>query len=275
MRIETSSRTELMHRMLSLAVTVLSVLAVSCQDSSAGDARADSARFEVVRSMPHDPTAYTQGLVFEADGFIESTGVRGQSTLRRVTLESGEIQIRVPLPEDRFAEGIAALGNHVYQLTWTSGVGYVYDRTSLALVDSFTYAGEGWGLTTDGTSLIMSDGSAAIDFVDPATYGVTRSITVRSDGAPLSSINELEWIDGEIWANIYQSNWIVRIDPATGDVLRWIDASDLVPAEKRGSADDVLNGIAHDPATNRLFLTGKRWPVVYEVRVVDGSPGTT
>lgn len=261
--------------MLSIAVTVLAVLAASCQDGSVGDARADSARFEIVRRMPHDPTAYTQGLVFEAGGFIESTGVRGQSTLRRVTLETGEVLARVTLPEDRFGEGIAALGDRIYQLTWTSGVGYSYDRASLALADSFTYSGEGWGLTTDGTSLIMSDGSATIDFIDPTTFSVTRSITVRSEGAPLSSINELEWIGGEIWANIYQSNWIVRIDPATGDVLRWIDAADLVPPEKRGNADDVLNGIAHDPATNRLFVTGKRWPVLYEVRVVGGAGNTS
>lgn len=264
-----------MFRMFSLAVTVLALsAAAACQGGSSDGARADSARLEIVRSLPHDPSAYTQGLVFEGDGFIESTGVRGQSTLRRVTLETGAVTTRVDLPQDRFGEGVAALDDRVFQLTWTSGVGYIYDRRTLTLADSFTYAGEGWGLTTDGTSLIMSDGSATIDFLDPATFAVTGSITVRSDGAPLSSINELEWIDGEIWANVYQSNWIVRIDPRTGDVLRWIDATDLVPPEKRGNADDVLNGIAHDPATNRLFVTGKRWPVLYEVRVV-GGPGET
>lgn len=260
--------------MISIAVAVLALsAATACQSGSTGDERADSARLEVVRRLPHDPSAYTQGLVFEGDGFIESTGVRGQSTIRRVTLETGDVLTRVSLPEDRFGEGVAALGDRIFQLTWTSGIAYVYDRSSLALVDSLTYSGEGWGLTTDGTSLIMSDGSATIDFVDPATFSVTSSITVRSDGAPLSSINELEWIDGEIWANVYQSNWIVRIDPATGEVRSWIDAAALVPPEKRGNADDVLNGIAHDPATNRLFVTGKRWPVLYEVRVVE--PGAT
>jgi glutamine cyclotransferase len=265
-----------MHRMFSIVVTVLALsAAAACQNGTTADTRADSARFEVVRRLPHDPSAYTQGLVFEGDGFIESTGVRGQSTLRRVTMETGDVVLRVSLPEDRFGEGVALLGDRVYQLTWTSGVGYIYDRTTLAYADSFAYSGEGWGLTTDGTSLIMSDGSATIDFLDPATFAVTGSITVRSDGAELSSINELEWIDGEIWANVYQSNWIVRIDPRTGDVLRWIDATDLVPPEKRGNADDVLNGIAHDAATNRLFVTGKRWPVLYEVRVVGGPDGAS
>jgi glutamine cyclotransferase len=262
------------RRGLPIMLTALLVLpaALACQ-SPGGDVRANGARLEIVRRLQHDPTAYTQGLVFDNGGFLESTGVRGQSTLRRVVLETGEVVLRVNMPEDRFAEGIAVIGDRIYQLTWTSGVGYTYDRETLAPLDSFQYSGEGWGLTTDGTSLMLSDGSANIDFLDPATFAVTKSITVRSDGSPLSAINELEWIRGEIWANVYQSNWIVRINPETGEVLRWIDASELVPPEKRGNADDVLNGIAHDPEGDRLYVTGKRWNVLYEVRVIEPGGG--
>ncbi|MGH7502170.1 MAG: glutaminyl-peptide cyclotransferase [Longimicrobiales bacterium] len=259
-------------RMLSIAATLLALAAISaCQDTTTGDARADSARFEIVRQYPHDPAAYTQGLVYENGGFLESTGVRGQSTLRRVVLETGEVLVRLEMPEDRFTEGLAVLGDRVYQLTWTAGIGYIYDRETLALVDSFEYSGEGWGLTTDGTSLVMSDGSANLKYIDPATFTVTKTVSVRSAGSPLSAINELEWVRGEIWANVYQSSWIVRIDPATGEVVRWLDAASLVPAEKRGNADEVLNGIAYDSAGDRLFLTGKRWPVLYEVRVVEST----
>lgn len=254
------------------ALVLLELAAIlGCGDGSGSTARQDSSTFEVVRQHPHDRTAYTQGLVFEDSVFLESTGVRGQSTLRRVDVETGRVLQRVDLPAERFGEGVVALGDRVYQLTWTSGTGYIYDRSTLARLDSFSYAGEGWGLTTDGTALIMSDGTDVLRFLDPATFEVTRTLSVHSENAPLSALNELEWIRGEIWTNVYQSNWIVRIDPSTGEVTQWIDGGPLVPPEKRGSTDDVLNAIAYDAAGERIFITGKRWPVLYEVRVAGGG----
>jgi glutamine cyclotransferase len=260
---------------LPLAIVILFMpAALACQNGASDGASADTVRFELVQQLPHDPTAYTQGLLYDGGQFLESTGVRGQSTLRRVALETGQVLTRIDVPEDRFAEGIAVFGDRVFQLTWTSGIGYIYDRETLALRDSFEYSGEGWGLTSNGTSLIMSDGSATLRFLDPQSLDVTRTLTVRSNGAPLSAINELEYIGGEIWANVYQSNYVVRIDVESGNVVRWIDASALVPPDKRGSADEVLNGIAYDPEGDRIFITGKRWPAIYHVRVAEHPTGS-
>ncbi len=221
----------------------------------------------LLESHPHDPGAYTQGLVLHDGVFLESTGLYGQSQLRRVDQATGQVLARAVLPPQRFGEGLARLGDRLYQLTWKSQVGYVYDLATLTLVDSFAYAGEGWGLTTDGTDLIMSNGSATLRFLDPATFAVRREVEVRDGRSPLTKLNELEYVNGEVYANVYQSTWIVRIDPDSGLVRQWLDLASLVPKDKRGSTEDVLNGIAYDPATGRLYVTGKRWPQIFSIRL--------
>ncbi|MFQ5705436.1 MAG: glutaminyl-peptide cyclotransferase [Gemmatimonadales bacterium] len=236
--------------------------------------------YVIVRELPHDTTAYTQGFLYANGHFYESTGLLGLSQLRRVNPGTGEVDAGVSLPADRFGEGLALLEDRLYQLTWKSRVGYVYEAATLALVDSFSYAGEGWGLATDGTSLIMSDGTAQLRFVDPADFQVIRQVAVKDKGLPLSQINELEYVNGELFANIYRSDWIVRIDPRSGEVLGWIDLARLLPESRRTAATDVLNGIAFDDESGHFFLTGKLWPTVFELRfqtvvgdsVVGGKP---
>ena len=241
--------------------------------SSAGCNRQDAEAYTVMARVAHDTTAYTQGLVYAGGQLYESTGLLGQSQVRRVNRTTGRVEAAVPLAADRFGEGLTLLDGKLYQLTWTSRVGYVYDAASLAPLDSFRYDGEGWGLTTDGTALIMSDGTARLRFLDPGTFAVVREVTVRDQGSPLSQINELEYVDGAIFANVYRSDWIVRIDPDSGTVLEWIDLAGLLPARERTPTTDVLNGIAWDASTGRLLVTGKRWPWLYELRLTSGGPG--
>jgi len=243
------------------------------------DARSDSASaptptaaaktygYEVVHAYPHDATAFTQGLVFLNGEFLESTGLNGQSTLRRVELATGRVLQQVRVPAEYFAEGMTVLGGKIYQLTWQGQKGFIYDLASFALEKEFTYTGEGWGLTTDGHSLILSDGTHQLRFLDPATFKVTRIVQVLRDGQPLRLLNELEFIRGEIYANIWQSQSVARIDAATGRLLGVIDFFSLLPPTEHTATTDVLNGIAYDPATGRLFVTGKNWPKLYEVRV--------
>lgn len=223
------------------------------------------ATFEVTGKFPHDSTAYTQGLVW-ADGVLyESTGLYGHSDVRRVDLRSGKVLASRPLAANRFGEGLALLKNRLYQLTWQSGVAYTYDAGTLAPRDSFNYAGEGWGLATDGTSLIMSDGSDSLRILSPATFQVQRVVHVRYKGSPMYQLNELEYINGDILANVYQSNWVLRINPVTGDVRELLDFADLYPA--RPASAEVMNGIAVGPVTGQLLLTGKLWPVMFQVRL--------
>jgi glutamine cyclotransferase len=241
---------------------------LGCGGRSGGDA------FTVAARVPHDPAAYTQGLVY-ADGVLyESTGLYGQSQVRRVNRATGRVEAAVSLAADRFGEGLALLDGRLYQLTWQSMIGYVYDAATLAPLDSFRYEGEGWGLTTDGTALIMSDGTARLRFLDPATFAVVRELTVRDHGSPLSALNELEYVDGVIFANVYQSDWIVRVDADSGTVLEWIDFKGLLDGGDRTPQTDVLNGIAFDPASGNLLLTGKRWPWLFEVALTPASSGT-
>lgn len=223
--------------------------------------------YEVVATFPHDPDAFTQGLVSHGGALLESTGLNGKSTLRRVELATGRVLQQVRVPSQYFGEGLTVLGGKIYQLTWQSQKGFVYDLATFALEKEFTYTGEGWGLTTDGRSLILSDGTDQIRFLDPATFNVTRTISVTRDGQPLRLLNELEFIRGEIYANIWQSNTVARLDPATGRVTGVIDFFNLLPATERTSSTDVLNGIAYDAATDRLFVTGKHWPKLFEVRL--------
>jgi len=223
--------------------------------------------YEVVRRLPHDTGAYTQGLVYANGQLYESTGRLGRSEVRKGDLLTGSISATAALPADRFGEGLALLEGRLFQLTWKSGVGYVYDAATLVRVDSFSYAGEGWGLTTDGTALIMSDGTATLRFRDPRSFAVLKELTVRDRGSPLTQLNELEYVRGQIYANVYPSDWIVRIDARTGDVREWIDLADLFPSKDRTPATDVLNGIAFDEATGHFLVTGKLWPAIFELRM--------
>jgi glutaminyl-peptide cyclotransferase len=222
--------------------------------------------YEVIHTYPHDPKAFTQGLVFLDGGLLESTGNYGQSTLRKVELETGKVLKRIEVPSQYFAEGIAVLGSKIFQLTWQEGKGFVYDLQSFNLEMEFAYPGEGWGLTTDGHFLIQSDGTDKLRFVDPVTFAIKRTISVSDHGVPISRLNELEYIKGEIFANVWQSNEVVRIDPATGKVVGIIDFTGLLTV-RPGERIDVLNGIAYDDKTDRLFVTGKWWPKLFEVRL--------
>ena len=219
----------------------------------------------VVRSLPHDPGAFTQGLFFVDGRLFESTGIEGESDVREVDLATGAVRRKHELPAPYFGEGIAALGGRLYQLTWRHGKAFVYDLATFAPRDTLAYYGEGWGLTTDGESLIMSDGTARLRFLDPRTFAVRRTLDVRDGASPVSQLNELEWVDGEILANVWQSDQIVRIDPQTGAVKGWLDLAGLLAPADRHGREDVLNGIAYDPAAKKLYVTGKWWARVYEI----------
>jgi glutamine cyclotransferase len=225
--------------------------------------------YRVIEEFPHDPNAFTQGLVYLEGVLYEGTGRHGQSTLRRVELESGEVTQSVELDSDFFGEGIAVVGDRVYQLTWQEGTCFVYDRETFELLESFSYATEGWGLTTDGDRLIMSDGTSRLYFRDLATFEQIGHVDVRDGDEPVFDLNELEYVDGEIWANVWTTDLIARIDPATGQVIGWIDLTGLLELdEDQAQSVDVLNGIAYDPETGRIFVTGKLWPTLSEIEVV-------
>lgn len=223
--------------------------------------------FKVVTIHPHDPGAFTEGLVFLDGTLLESTGLNGQSSLRKVELKTGRVLKHVEVPEQYFAEGLAVLAGKVFQLTWQNHKGFVYDLESLRLKREFPYEGEGWGLTTDGQWLILSDGTDQIRFLDPLTFEVKRTIRVQLHDRSVDRLNELEYIKGEIFANVWGADHVVRIDPATGRVVGLIDFTGLFSAQERRSKEDVLNGIAYDAAEDRLFVTGKRWPKLFEVRL--------
>jgi len=222
--------------------------------------------YEVVSSHPHDPKAFLQGLVWYDGGFYESDGLFGESSLRRVAYPSGEVLKKVDVPREHFAEGLAMIGDRLIQLTWQSKKGFVYDRESFNLIGDFPYATEGWGLTYDGTSLIMSDGSSNLFFLDPDSYQVKRTVAVTMDGRPVPELNELEWIKGEVWANVWMTDMIVRIDPTSGQVVGALDMTGLLGMNRQDD-DDVLNGIAYDAGGDHTFVSGKRWPLLFEIRV--------
>ncbi len=223
--------------------------------------------YSVVRSYPHDPTAFTQGLQY-IDGFLyEGTGQNGQSSIRRVALETGEVLQRRDIPRQHFGEGITVLKTELFQLTWQSGIGFVYDRKTFDLKRTFRYSGEGWGLTEHANELIMSDGTSALRFIDPSTFSERRRLKVTAAGQPLERLNELEFVKDEIFANVWTTDQVVRIDPATGRVTGYIDLSGLLSARERSSAD-VLNGIAYDAIGDRLFVTGKWWPRLFQIKLI-------
>lgn len=228
--------------------------------------------YKVVRVLPHDPQAFTQGLVFHQGFLYEGTGLLGKSSLRRVELESGKILREHRLSKELFGEGIAIWKERIIQLTWRSGVGLVYDRSTFRLLNQFTYPGEGWGLTQNGRNLIMSNGTSFLFFLDPHTFQEVRRIQVRDRGIPIQHLNELEYIRGEILANVFPTDRVVRICPETGRVRGWIDFSGLRKTELPIQNDQVLNGIAFDAEKNRMWVTGKNWPNLFEIKLVTEKP---
>ncbi len=227
--------------------------------------------YQVLNVYPHDPFAFTQGLIY-LDGFLyESTGLYGESSLRQVALETGEVLQQVTLSSDYFAEGLTVWEETLIQLTWREGMGFVYDALDFSVISQFGYPTEGWGLTQDGERLIMSDGSSTLYFLAPETFQVVDTVTVTYKGEEIQQLNELEFIRGEVFANIWRTDELIRINPETGDVTGWIDLTGILPEDARIETTDVLNGIAYDPAQDRLFITGKRWPYLYEIRLIPGS----
>jgi len=278
-----------------ILILTLAAVAFSCSGPNANNGNTKSSpkvptttgpapvyTYEVVRSYPHDPKAFTEGLYFK-DGYLyESTGERKQSSLRKVELETGKVVQKWDLPPDDFGEGISELNGKIYQLTWQQQLGRVFDSGTFKLLQEFEYQGDGWGMTTDGTSLIYGQGTHVLKFMDPNTFKTVRTLPVfREDGRPLMQINELEWINGEIWGNIWHSeqpdvlgkpNYIVRIDPNSGKILGWIDLAGISPADQSDDPDDkksenTLNGIAYDAANERIFVTGKDWKKLYEIKI--------
>ena len=224
--------------------------------------------YQIVRSYPHDPRAFTQGLQFLDGVLYEGTGQNGQSSIRRVKLETGEVLQKRDVPAEHFGEGITVWKNDLIELTWQSHVAFVYDRETFQPKKQFAYPGEGWGLTHDGTNLIMSDGSDELRVLDPVTFSEKRRIKVTAAGAPVRNLNEVEFVKGEILANIWQTDYVARIAPATGRVTGYIDLRGLLSSAERARTD-VLNGIAYDAARDRLFITGKLWPKLFEIKIVE------
>ncbi len=251
------------------AVVMTLFVSLLCAGWAAGPfQRSARSGYRVVAQYPHDPTSFTQGLLFYKGHLIEGTGQHGESRLLRVNLQTGQALAEVPLPSQYFGEGVALANGELFQLTWKNRVGFVYDPDTFQLKRTVRYAGEGWGLTFDGQFLVMSDGSATLRFLDPQTFQVTRRVIVREGNQQVKALNELEYVNGEIWANIWYGEQIARINPRDGRVLGWIDLRGLKPSSLAANRDAVYNGIAYDPDSNRLFVTGKNWPVLYEIQVV-------
>jgi glutamine cyclotransferase len=230
---------------------------------SGGSTQPTHETYTIVRQFPHDTNAFTQGLELTGGTLYESTGLNGSSSLRQVDLATGTVLRKVDVPAQYFAEGMTLFQGKIFQLTWQSGICFVYDPATFTQIGQFSYSGEGWGLTHDAQYLIMSDGTSQIRFIDPATFQTVRTINVvDSQSGPVTRINELEYINGQIFANIWQTDNAIRIDPSNGQVAGWIDLHGLLPA---GTSADVLNGIAYDAATGHLLVTGKLWPTLFEI----------
>jgi glutamine cyclotransferase len=267
-----------MARMPLILVLLLSLSSLRCNSSTSTNTNAprnDSPEnavvqefgYEIVNIWPHDPSAFTQGLVFLDGKMLESTGQIGRSSLRNVEIQTGRILKKLDVPAPYFAEGIALLNNKIYQLTWEQGLGFIYDAQSFEKLGEFKYDSEGWGLTTDGRSLILSDGTNRIRFIDPDSFQVTRTIAVMDGKVPVRELNELEFVKGEIYANIWHDDRIAVVNPQTGRVTAWIDLTGLLQPGDVQDPEAVLNGIAYDQSTERLFVTGKLWPKLFEVKI--------
>ena len=234
---------------------------------AAGVRRPPEYTFRIVRTYPHDPSAFIQGLVYHDGFFYEGTGLNGRSQLRKVRLETGEVVQHVDLPAEYFGEGIAIVKNKVIQLTWQSHIGFVYNLADFKLLRQFSYPGEGWGLTSRGNEIFMSDGTAEIRVLDATTFKEKRRFTVRDGAAPIDQLNELEFVEGELFANVWQTDRIARISPQSGKVVGWIDLTGLLSPVYRRQDGAVLNGIAYDSIHKRLFVTGKLWPNIFEIQL--------
>ena len=225
--------------------------------------------WSIMRAFPHDPTSFTQGLLWHDGALYESTGMEGQSKVRRVDLQSGQPTKNVNLPNQYFAEGLALAGDRLYQLTWQTKIGFVYEAKTFKPLAKFNYQNEGWGLTFDGKNLIQSDGTDVLTFRDPKNFASVKTVKVTRDGAALRDLNELEWIDGYVWANVWQTDNIVVIDPTNGKVVGNLNLGGLLGPADRNGREDVLNGIAWDAASKRLFVTGKNWSKLFWIRVAN------
>ena len=267
--ITTDSRSQVCRSGWLPAIVLLvgSVIGITAYAQMKRPAKGEVWNFKVIATYPHDPTAFTQGLVFTKGHLFEGTGKKGESSLRLVDLSTGKVEKIAPLDNHYFGEGITVLDNRIYQLTWQNRLGIVYDKETFNVEKTFQYTGEGWGLTNDGKRLLMSDGSATIRFLDPKTFEVVKRITAKSAKGKVDRLNELEFVKNEIWANIWYEDRIARISPENGEVLGWIDLGNLYPRNQRQSNEDVLNGIAYDAETDRLFVTGKNWPQLFEIKV--------
>ena len=227
--------------------------------------------YKVVDAYPHDPAAFTEGLVLDNETLYEGTGLYGQSTLRRVDLTTGQVQQSLALAPEYFGEGVTTWQNQIIELTWKAHVGFVYDKTSFKLLKQFNYPTEGWGLTHDDKYLIVSDGTAILHFLNPDTFQEVKQLEVRDDHGPVLNLNELEYVCGEIFANVWQTDRIARISPESGQVIGWIDLTGLLGPQDRAQPVDVLNGIAYDAAHDRLVVTGKLWPKLFQITLVPPS----
>lgn len=223
--------------------------------------------FRVVATIPHDTTAFTQGFEVYNGEFIESTGQNGQSSIRRVNMRTGAVVKREPLEAQYFGEGVTVVNDTAYMLTWLNQRGFVYDPVSLRRIREFRYAGEGWGITSDGTHLITSNGSNVLTVMDPSTSAIIRSIPVTLQGSVVGQLNELEWVEGEVWANVWQTMRILRINPTTGNVVGVIDCTGIIADGDRTPSMDVFNGIAYDAKTKAIYVTGKNWPTIFQIEL--------
>lgn len=230
-------------------------------------ANARQLNFRVVKSYPHDATAFTQGLLWHNGHLIEGTGREGHSQLRRVNLDTGTVIQRQNLPTEVFGEGVALADNRLIQISWQNGRAFVYDESTFNKLHEWKYEGEGWGLTYNGKQLIMSDGSDKLTLRDSKTFAPLEILSVTFNGKPLTQLNELEWIKGKIWANVWQTDYIVVINPTSGVVEQYLDCANLLGTGSRSGREDVLNGIAYDEKNDRIFITGKWWPRLFEIQL--------
>ncbi len=245
------------------------LLCVAAAITTARPASLHTDSYQILHAYPHDPNAFTQGLIYVDGHLYESTGLNGKSSLRMVELSTGAVLQKYDLPAEFFGEGLTDWGSTLIQLTWQAHKAFVYDRFSFSLLRTFQYPGEGWGLTHDSTQLILSDGTSSLRFLDPKSFHEIRRIhVVDESGHAVDNLNELEFIHGEIYANIWHTDKIARISPRTGKILAWIDLSGIIEPRELHGSDAVLNGIAYDPAADRLFVTGKLWPKLFEIKII-------
>lgn len=249
-------------------LTIIFLAILSLAASSCADAKVRQYKVKVVKEYPHDEMSYTQGLFFQGDKMVESTGQYGESTLRLVDLGTGKAVKKLDFDRKYFIEGSVELDGKIYLLTWQNKVAFIYDAGTFEYKQTFSYPREGWGLTTDGKNLIASDGTSRLYWLD-GQFRQQKVVTVKLNGRPVNQLNELEWIDGKIWANVYMTDMVLIINPETGNVEATVDCTGLLPRHLRDQYTDVLNGIAYNPDTKKIYLTGKYWKRLYEVELVE------